>query len=88
MDDSEEQPVSQRATREQLEELHGLLAKILLDYLKNTPPNRLRANKLEIVRSFLLQNGVKKDMNSGREVKAALADLSETDLPFLPDYLN
>jgi hypothetical protein len=88
MTDSEEQPSSQRATREQLESMHGLLAKILLDYMRNTPPEKLRSNRLDLVRAFLKDNRCTKDINSGREVKAALADLADDELPFLPQYLD
>ncbi|ENO74797.1 hypothetical protein [Thauera sp. 63] len=48
------------APREQLQELHRLLAGTFLDYLTKTPQDECTASMLEVIRSFLRDNGITK----------------------------
>lgn len=50
------------APRDQLQKLHGLLCTTFLDYFETTPPERRRASMLEVIRSFLKDNGIQKDL--------------------------
>jgi hypothetical protein len=80
--------MSDRANREQLEELHGLLTQTLLAYMANTPPNKRRASMLEVIRSFLKDNGIIKNLEACQDVAESLGELTSLDVPFLPDYIN
>lgn len=70
------------APREQLQELHRLLCGIFLDYLRTTPPERRRASMLEVIRSFLRDNGIQKDMTLQEDVQTSLESLADMDIPF------
>ena len=75
-------------TREQLQELHGILVESLLTYMKDTPPQKRRAAVLDIIRAFLKDNGITKNLNSAKDVATSLEELSSLSIPFLPDHLN
>lgn len=82
---SKSEPRHSRATVEQLQELHGLIADIMLTYLKETPSGQHTAFMLNVIRSFLVDNGIKKDLVMGADVRLSLKELTDMDLPFLPD---
>ena len=75
-------------TREQLQELHGILVESLLTYMKDTPPQKRRSAVLDIIRAFLKDNGITKNLNSAKDVATSLEELSSLSIPFLPDHLN
>lgn len=70
------------APRDQLQELHRLLCTTFLDYLQTTPPERRRASMLEVIRSFLRDNGIQKDLTLHEDVQTSLQSLSSLDIPF------
>lgn len=70
------------APQESLRELHRLLCTTFLDYLQTTPPERRRASMLEVIRSFLRDNGIQKDLTLHGDVQASLQSLSSLDIPF------
>lgn len=76
---------STRATLEQLEALHGQLTRVFSKYLKS---GDYSAPMLNVIRCFLLNNGVMKDLTQVQQVKASLGDLTDLSVPFLPDYLT
>lgn len=80
------QQTTTRATREDLQEIHGLLCMSFLDYLKNTPPAKLRASMIEVIRSFLKDNHITKNLNSAKDVSQSLSELADMAVPFLPDF--
>lgn len=77
-----------RTPREKLQELHGVLCDRFLDYAKNTPPGKIRASMIEVIRGFLKDNGITKNLAQAKDVAASLEELSDIGIPFLPDYLN
>lgn len=77
-----------KATREQLRELHFILTETLLLYMQTTAPAKRRAGMLEVVRAFLKDNGITKNLDSSREVSKTLEALNDVAVPFLPDYLT
>ena len=74
------------ASRESLQTLHRLLCEYFTGYLANTPPSKIRASMLEVIRGFLKDNNVRKDLTSARDVKASLDELAGLSIPFLPDF--
>lgn len=70
------------APRDQLQKLHALLCETFLDYFQTTPPERRRASMLEVIRSFLKDNGIQKDLTLHRDVQTSLESLSSLDIPF------
>lgn len=74
------------ATREELQEIHRVLCETFMDYLTNTPPGRIRASMLDVIRSFLKDNHISKNLSQAKDVTESLKDLSELSVPFLPDY--
>lgn len=70
------------APREQLQELHRLLAGTFLDYLTKTPQDECTASMLEVIRSFLRDNGITKDLTSYADVQSSLGSLTSLDIPF------
>lgn len=82
---SKSDPRHSRATVEQLHDLHGRIADIMLTYLKETPPGQHTAFMLNVIRSFLVDNGIKKDLVMGADIRLSLKELADMDLPFLPD---
>lgn len=81
-----EQP--SRVTREQLRDLHSILTETLLLYMTTTPPEKRRAGMLEVIRAFLKDNGVTKNIESARDVSSTLESINDIELPFMPDYLT
>ena len=76
---------SHRASRKQLEELHSLLTGIFLKYLKGDDH---AAPMLNVIRSFLLNNGIVKDLTQVGAIRASMDDLKDISVPFLPPYLS
>lgn len=74
----------QRATREDLQELHYRLTKLFLTALRNPSKYDLSANFLNVVRQFLRDNSIVKDLAFAKDIKDGLKALGDADLPFLP----
>jgi len=71
------------ATIEDLQHLHHLVCVRLLDYMRNTPTEKLRAQMLTVVRSFLRDNGVRAEKRSTPEsITESLESLAFSDMPF------
>lgn len=79
-----DQPL-RRATREDLQYLHTMMVHIFLGWMKT--PEKLKPFHLNVLRQFLKDNNVAKNLTQGRDIKAALEDLKDTEIPFLPPDL-
>ena len=79
-----QQTVPKRATREELQELHYRLTKLFLTALRNPSKYDLSANFLNVVRQFLRDNSIVKDLAFAKDIKDGLKALGDADLPFLP----
>lgn len=75
---------SARATRPQLEELHGLLANIFTDWLKAPEKHGVTASHMGVIRAFLRDNGVTKNLGQTKDIQASLEELAGMSVPFLP----
>lgn len=73
---------SRAATREQLQELHKLVAEKLLQYLTEVPTQEMSASWLAVAAKFLEANGVTVNLAEVRDVRKALSELSTLSLPF------
>jgi hypothetical protein len=72
--------VTGKATRDELQELWGLLLKAYISEMqKPEPPSAAMLNSLRI---FLVDNGITKDFDGHRSAEASLAMLSDLSLPF------
>lgn len=76
-----DQPL-RRATREDLQYLHTMMVHIFMGWMKM--PEKLKPYHLSVLRQFLKDNNVAKNLTQGRDIKAALEDLKDTDIPFIP----
>jgi hypothetical protein len=76
--------LSKAATREQMEELHRLVAEALLEYMNMTPPAKRRASMLDVIRMFLKDNRIQAD-GSAESLRAGLERLKYFELPFPAD---
>ncbi len=81
-----DQQTPTRASREELQQIHGLLCMSFLEYLQNTPPAKLRASMIEVIRSFLKDNNITKNLTSAKDISQSLGELSDMAVPFLPDF--
>lgn len=70
------------ATREDLQEIHRLLTEAFFRYLQETPRENQRASMFEVIRSFLRDNGITKDLNLHKDVQTSLVSLASLDIPF------
>lgn len=75
---------STAGTQEHLKELWLLLLKEFMRYLSETPPGKLRVNRLEVIRAFLKDNNITIDGNHLADVQQSLSKLADLELPF--DY--
>lgn len=78
-------PTSNRATQQQLQELHTQMVQIFVAWLEAEPDKlKLRPAHLEIMRKFLADNGIKKDLPKALDQKTTLEELGSLSIPFLP----
>lgn len=80
------QQASARASKEELHEIHRLMCLNLLEYLQTTPADKIRASMIDVIRSFLKDNNITKNPRSAKDVSQSLNELSDMDVPFLPDF--
>ncbi len=73
-----------RATREDLQELHTCLTDVFLQWMRGADRNQMKAFQLEVLRKFLRDNGVAKNLATAKDIQSSLADLRSLDIPFLP----
>lgn len=73
-----------RASREELQELHTLLTDVFLQWMRGADRHQMKAFQLEVLRKFLRDNGVAKNLTSATDIQSSLADLGSLDVPFLP----
>jgi hypothetical protein len=74
--------MSKPAPREDLQEIHGLLCASFLDYLRLVPPEKRTASMLNVMRGFLRDNRIQKDLTLHTDVQRSLQTLSAMDIPF------
>ncbi len=75
---------SNRATTEQLQELHTSLVLIFKAWLEAEPDVfKLKPYHLNVLRQFLKDNGVVKDLPRAVDVKNTLEALGDLTIPFL-----
>lgn len=71
------------ATLEMMQELHYLVAVRCLEYLREILIDKMRAQMLSVIRSFLRDNGIKAEKTRTVEGMAdALGQLQGEDMPF------
>lgn len=75
-----------KASREELHEIHRLMCRNLLDYLQNTPQDKIRASMIDVIRAFLKDNNITKNLGAAKDVSQSLSELSDMAVPFLPDF--
>ncbi|UCV01867.1 hypothetical protein [Dechloromonas denitrificans] len=83
---TEKAEAPKKATREQLEDLHRVLCKALMDYLLDTPADKRRASMIAEIRAFLRDNNVTKSLGAAKDVAKSLDELSGLGVPFLPTF--
>lgn len=81
-----EQQATARSSREELHEIHRLMSRNLLEYLQNTPADKIRASMIDVIRAFLKDNNITKNLSSAKDVSLSLNELSDMAVPFLPDF--
>lgn len=74
-----------RASREDLQELHGLMASLFLKYMREPEQYKVNAFLLGVIRQFLKDNNVSKDHGQTHDLRKSLEELAGIDFPFLPD---
>ena len=72
----------QGASREDLFTLHRLLLDACLAYMREVPVYEMTGYMLSVIRAFLRDNSIRANLAQARDIKAALEDLEELDLPF------
>ena len=87
-DNQQEQSITRRATREDLKELHGLLCESIFAYMRGVPPGKHKPAMLELIRQFLRDNGITKNLQSAQDVSESLEELTDLSIPFVPAYLG
>lgn len=75
---------TKRATREELQELHYHLTQLFLKALRSPEKFDLNSNFLNVVRQFLRDNSIVKDLAFAKDIKASLIALEDAEVPFLP----
>lgn len=65
-----------------LQTLWGLMLQQCTWYLEHTPAGDIRADYLNVIRSFLRDNGIDADAVHRDDVRKSLAELSDLKLPF------
>lgn len=71
---------------EDLYALHAALAASFSALLSQPDQSKVRASHLNVLRLFLRDNKVGKDLGQSRAIKASLEDLVDADIPFLPVF--
>lgn len=66
------------ATVAEMRELHRALLNALLWTMRNTPPNKLKATTLEVLRAFLKDNGVVAPSQDAHGLLRGLESLQDT----------
>jgi hypothetical protein len=71
------------ATVAQLQELHHLVCVRCLEYLRDTPATRMKAQMLSVIRAFLKDQGIKATPATPAESLAdTLEAIAFSDMPF------
>lgn len=65
-----------------LQTLWGLMLQQCIWYLEHTPPGDIRAEMLQVIRSFLRDNGIDADAAHRNDVQTSLKKLESLQLPF------
>lgn len=76
--------MSNKATREDLHELHRMLALQFFEMMKT--PETLNASAFNVIRQFLKDNGITKDLVRAGDIKRSLESLVDAEVPFLPTF--
>jgi hypothetical protein len=82
IEEDKEDVLTSEATREQLIAIWELFLAECIRYLRDTPPEKFRLNRLEVIRAFLRDNEMVIDGGHIEDVQKSLARLSAMDLPF------
>lgn len=73
---------AKRTTRAELEELHKLLTDHFLDWMRQPEKYNLKPFHLAVIRQFLKDNGITKNLTQARDVKKSLEELGDLEVPF------
>lgn len=73
---------TKRATRADLEELHKLLTDQFLEWMRQPEKYKVKPFHLAVVRQFLKDNGITKNLAQAKDVKKSLEELGDLEVPF------
>lgn len=76
--------MTNKASREDLHELHHLLTLHFTEMMKT--PENLNASAFNVIRQFLKDNGIRKDVVRAEDIKSSLEALVDAEVPFLPEF--
>jgi len=77
-----------RATREDLQVIHDQLVAIFQMWMNDPVGHKVKPYHLEVVRKFLADNGVRKNLSKTQDINESLGELAGFDIPFSPNYLD
>jgi hypothetical protein len=78
--------ITPKATIEDLQELHSLMVALFLEWMRDPDKYKVKPFHLAVVRQFLKDNGVSKNLGQSKDIKDSLGELAGFDIPFLPEY--